>query len=254
MKRYFYNYQTIISFSSPVRNHYFKLRCVPSVSNNQRVISNSLYIPNVNSLSLDSDWRGNPIQYGNIMAPHQKFIYVSCGEVEVGDYRIPCVENPLLYTVSTLLTECSPEMIMLAVDKNDTLDKAMCICDAVYHHMHYRPGITTIGTPAESAFNSGCGVCQDFAHIMIAICRESGIIARYANGFIPGSGETHAWVEILVGNEWIGIDPTHNRIVESGYIKVADGRDASDCPVNRGVFTGNAIQISEIKVNVVYLE
>ena len=78
--------------------------------------------------------------------------------------------------------------------------------------------------------------------------RAAHIPARYVNGFIEGEGATHAWVEVYDDGAWWGIDPTHNRPIEWGYIKLSHGRDAEDCPVNRGVFTGAASQTAEIRV------
>lgn len=72
--------------------------------------------------------------------------------------------------------------------------------------------------------------------------------ARYVNGFMQGIGLTHAWVEVHDGKAWHGIDPTNNRLIEYGYVKLSHGRDALDCPVNRGVFTGMASQQVEIRV------
>ena len=64
------------------------------------------------------------------------------------------------------------------------------------------------------------GVCQDFAHLMIALCRQRGIPARYVNGFLVGEGETHAWVEIFDGYNWLGFDPTHNCRISDGFISL----------------------------------
>lgn len=114
--------------------------------------------------------------------------------------------------------------------------------------MCYSPGSTQIDTTAIEVFQQRKGVCQDYAHILIAMCRACGIPARYVNGFMQGVGVTHAWVEVLVNGEWRGIDPTNNRLIEYGYIKLAHGRDAMDCRVNRGVFTGNATEQTEIRV------
>ena len=92
------------------------------------------------------------------------------------------------------------------------------------------------------------GVCQDYAHLMIAICRINGIATRYVCGFMEGTGETHAWVEIHDGYSWIGFDPTNNCRISYGYVKIAHGRDAFDGPVNRGVYIGNALQQTQINV------
>jgi transglutaminase-like putative cysteine protease len=83
---------------------------------------------------------------------------------------------------------------------------------------------------------------------MIALCRRQGIPARYVNGFLVGEGETHAWVEIFDGYNWLGFDPTHNCRISDGYVKLAHGRDAHDCSVSRGMYTGQAQQQTTIHV------
>ena len=101
---------------------------------------------------------------------------------------------------------------------------------------------------AGEAFALGCGVCQDYAHILIALCRAKGIAARYVAGMIFGEGATHAWVEIYDNGIWHGLDPTQNKRIDDGYIKLAQGRDSRDCQLNRGVFCGTAIQQQNIYV------
>ena len=114
--------------------------------------------------------------------------------------------------------------------------------------MCYQPGLTQSQTTAAEALALGQGVCQDYAHILLALCRAAHIPARYVIVFMEGEGATHAWVEVYDREVWWGIDPTNNRQIEFGYIKLSHGRDAEDCPVNRGVFTGTATQTAEIRV------
>ena len=118
----------------------------------------------------------------------------------------------------------------------------------INENIAYQPQATTIETTAAEVMQSRQGVCQDFAHLMIALCRRQGIPARYVNGFLVGEGETHAWVEIFDGYNWLGFDPTHNCRISNGYVKLAHGRDARDCSVSRGMYTGQASQQTTIHV------
>ena len=138
--------------------------------------------------------------------------------------------------------------IAQAFTKQSALDQAVALSTWVYQHMRYQPGLTQTNTTAAEALALGQGVCQDYAHILLALCRAAQIPARYVNGFMEGEGATHAWVEVYDQAAWWGIDPTNNRQIEWGYIKLSHGRDAEDCPVNRGVFTGTATQTAEIRV------
>jgi len=114
----------------------------------------------------------------------------------------------------------------------------------------YAPGKTHAKTTAEEAASQMKGVCQDEAHIMLSLLRMKGIPCRYIVGYMLGEGSTHAWVEVLHGETWIGLDPTNHRTVNGEYIVISAGRDANDCPVNRGVFSGTAEQQSQSSVSV----
>ncbi len=252
MTRYRYNYQNIIRFGTQVSRQYFKLRCLPGEQPFQHIIREELMFPNV-SLCQDTDAFGNRIQYGYTLRPHDMFVYTASGTVEQNFYRIPCQKAEPFYRLPSKYTVPSPELISFAREmdfgpEEGTQRKAMIMADAVYRHMIYTPGSTDNSTSAAEAFDKAEGVCQDYTHIFLTLCRLHGIPARYVNGFMTGIGLTHAWAEVYDGEAWIAIDPTNNVGIEEGYIKLAHGRDAADCPVNRGIIIGNAIQTTEIRV------
>lgn len=105
-------------------------------------------------------------------------------------------------------------------------------------------------TTAADAFASRMGVCQDYAHLMVALCRAAGFHARYVCGLMMGEGQTHAWVEVYDGLCWYAFDPTNDTAVATGFIKIAHGRDALDCSVSRGVYTGISNQTTNVSVTV----
>lgn len=123
-----------------------------------------------------------------------------------------------------------------------TYEKVAKIMCSVNRDFCYEKNVTTISTTAEEAMTLGRGVCQDYAHIMISLCRMAGIPARYTVGIMKGEGESHAWVEALCKGYWYGFDPTNNWLTDGNYIKISSGRDYSDCIVNKGKFTGSANQ------------
>jgi transglutaminase-like putative cysteine protease len=104
----------------------------------------------------------------------------------------------------------------------------------VFREMRYRPGTTGIATPASDAFARREGVCQDFAQVMLALCRAAGLPARYVSGHMEGEGHMHAWVEALYppaageGLAWHALDPTHDRAVDDSYVTNGVGRDFAD--------------------------
>ena len=81
-------------------------------------------------------------------------------------------------------------------------------------------------------------MCQAFAHVYLALARQAGLAARYANGLPEGEGASHAWCEAWLDGCWTGIDPTRGRWTDEGYIRFGVGRDFGDCPIERGVFLG----------------
>ena len=251
MKKYLYSYQTIIRFDVPVRAHFFLLRCMPCVNACQRTDGRKLFLQPSDYLTYDKDTWGNPIQYGSRMAPHDSFVFVSGGEACLTPYCVPEESTWDIFRIPSALTTITPAMSLFMKEvgsDGSPLERAIRLSDRIHAYMHYTPGSTQVQTKAAEAFARGEGVCQDYAHILIALCREQGIAARYVNGFMQGIGATHAWVEVYDKGAWWGIDPTNNQQIEYGYIKLSHGRDALDCQVNRGIFTGVASQQSEIRV------
>jgi transglutaminase-like putative cysteine protease len=119
----------------------------------------------------------------------------------------------------------------------------------------YEQGATSVQTSAAEVLALGRGVCQDFAHVLIAACRVEGIPARYVSGYLfddalaSGQGATHAWVDAWDDERgWISLDPTHSREVGEDYVRIAHGRDYADVPPTRGVFKGMAEETLEVRV------
>jgi transglutaminase-like putative cysteine protease len=122
------------------------------------------------------------------------------------------------------------------------LELADSINDWVYGSLTYKHEVTGVRTTAAEALALGSGVCQDFAHVMLAVCRAAGLPSRYASGHMVGHGGTHAWVEIVLpatgGRDAIAwaFDPTHASRVGLGYVTIAVGRDYSDVAPTSGTY------------------
>ena len=121
------------------------------------------------------------------------------------------------------------------------------ISDWVYQSLTYRHGTTGVRTTAAEALAQGTGVCQDFAHLMLAVCRACALPARYVSGHMLGQGGTHAWVEVLLPSAdgtgdamaW-AFDPTHASRAGLGYVKIAVGRDYADVAPTSGTYVSKA--------------
>src|SRR5438046_5039421 len=121
------------------------------------------------------------------------------------------------------------------------------INDWVYQSMTYRYGATGVRTTAAEALALGAGVCQDYAHVMLALCRACGLPSRYVSGHLLGQGGTHAWVEVILPTrDGTGdaiahaFDPTHASRGGLGYVKVAVGGDYSDVAPTSGTYVSGA--------------
>lgn len=135
-------------------------------------------------------------------------------------------------------------------------------------HIHegytYDPRATQVTTPLAEVLAHRHGVCQDFAHLMLAVARSAGVPARYVSGYLhvesdpepggrggAGGGAMHAWVEAYVPSSgWVGFDPTHGLLVDHHYVKVGVGRAYSDVPPTRGVFRGPREHRMAVRVRV----
>ena len=106
--------------------------------------------------------------------------------------------------------------------------------------LDYRVGVTGVRTPAAMALHLGSGVCQDYAHVLLAVLHLLGVPARYVSGHLLGEGVPHAWVEALAGGRVLAFDPTNKRKAGMQYVTVAVGRDFADVSPTSGRFTGPA--------------
>jgi len=161
----------------------------------------------------------------------------------------------------------SPELEQLALEIGATERKGRSplaflrdIASGVNRSFSYVKKSTAVNSPIEDALRSRQGVCQDFAHIMIALVRNARIPCRYVSGYLyhssetahPASdGATHAWVEALLpGIGWVGFDPTIDRLASEQHIRTAIGRDYADVPPTMGMMKGKADTQLQVRVRV----
>lgn len=255
-KTYRFSYQTASCFSLPVAMHFFKLRALPLPSACCTIKQEELTVFPPCTLLHATDGFGSRVQFGSVRAPHICFAYSASGLVECTPYAADGADFHPIYLHPGRLTR--PDAALRAFadslrghfsEHQDAVARAQYLSAALFERMRYVPGSTRHDTPAAEAFAGGQGVCQDYAQILIVLCRLCGIGARYAAGFLEGEGHTHAWVEVFCGGRWRGLDPTHNRTVDFGCVKTAHGRDGADCPVNRGCFRGFTQESCSISVS-----
>jgi transglutaminase-like putative cysteine protease len=146
----------------------------------------------------------------------------------------------------TPLTAADEEIADFAAELAGAARTPVDLADRAYawasDALDYEPGVTGVETTAAEALALGSGRCQDYTHLMIAVCRAAGLPARYVSGHMVGEGGSHAWVEVLVPSAGDGemrpvaYDPTNRQMPHLGYVTVAVGRDSHDVPPTSGTF------------------
>lgn len=253
-------HETIYRYASPVRYSIQQLRLTPMPSQVQRIAHWRLTAPG--KLTHAQDAFGNSMHTLVLHQPHSEIHLLAEGEVETTplfDGRLGETEHtvPVVsFASATPLTARSDAIDALASDASLTtpaqlLDLAAVICGKV----DYESGITAVTSTAAQALALGRGVCQDHAHLMLAVCRARGVPARYVSGYIdPGDvphAASHAWVDVWVdGAGWVSVDVTHACFASGNYCRLAVGRDYESAAPVRGMRSGGATEDLQVSVSV----
>lgn len=275
MSRYRIVHKTSFRYSDTVGASYNEVRMLPSLGDNQMVLSEKLEITPKSAFHEYVDYFGTRVVMFEVLEQHGELSIVSKSVVQTSDdpTEMPSFhwdQLPEAINTSVSLTEATVQTGRTKPSKDlqaaaeritkhlDPHDAALAICRFVHEAMTYKFGITGVHSVAKDAWKAKVGVCQDFSHIVIGALRHLGIPARYVSGYLdPGKetavgqkvlGETHAWVEWWAGR-WFAYDPTNDCHVLSRHVFVGRGRDYDDVPPMRGVFSGGS-QHSELDVEV----
>lgn len=258
MKKLRFQYETQLSFSKKITRHFFVLRFMPQNTSAQKICSAEYDVAPQEHIDVNTDCFGNTTVIGRMIAPHDMFRFSVSGIAFIDVSAVGAEALHPVYKYSSPYTQATEDIMNYYKEKlSETLsapmsnvEKAVAVMETVSADFSYCAGVTTVKTTAAEALLLGQGVCQDYAHICIALLRLAGVPARYVAGLLLGEGATHAWVEVYEQDRWVGIDPTHNRMVNDDYIKISQGRDYGDCMVDRGTFVGIAEQVQEIHARV----
>jgi transglutaminase-like putative cysteine protease len=268
-------------YASPVRESVMELWVQPQQSARQRLISFDLELDPAAQLFSYADSFGNAVYHFDAPQPHEQLTIRSHALVDTtapdplpealdrGEWdrlksefvKGECFDflRPHGYAITTPALEAFAYAFELdRLRLADPLTATRGLCQAIYEGLEYEAGVTRADSPIDEALEAGRGVCQDFAHVMLAVCRGWGLPARYVSGYLFTDREggdrsdpdaTHAWVEVFLPSlRWVGFDPTNNTPAGERHVVVAVGRDYGDVPPSRGVFKGDAE--SELAVGV----
>lgn len=216
MKKLVFDYEMRLSFSAPVTDHRFQLRCIPSTGPRQQVIDVEVKIQPETELETTIDSFDSVVMTGFIPEPHDIFSYSVTGIAFVDNAHIHKEAYKPLYRFNSALTIPGPNVeAMIAVCRErlaalpsdaTPVQQAAEVMDEVYKAFVYTPGSTTIRTTAEQALAQRKGVCQDYAHVMLSVCRHVGLTARYIAGLLgerarPTLGSR--CIRMADGSDWI---------------------------------------------------
>lgn len=259
MNRLDFDYQMQIDYSEVVSSCHFTIKCIPQNTLRQRTEDISIALSPDVSYSAGTDSFGNSQIYGWDDVDHTTFsfrirgcVYAdSAGREEtVNDDMLAVFRHPhglnrageALAAYHKKLTGGLPE---------DPYEKGFFLMQRLHRDFRYEKGCTDMNTTAEQAWQQGRGVCQDYAHILIALLHREHIPARYVTGMLLGEGASHAWVELAREGHWYGLDPTGGVPVGEEHIRIGVGRDAGDCLINRGIMHGGGMQRQSVRVSVI---
>ncbi len=202
------------------------------------------------------DHFGNAVHHFDVLESHDRLLVTAASEVWTPQTLVSDRVEPTPLELHDYLgpTDYSPftEPIRELAAAHPGARELM---HAVHTELVYEPGATDVQTRADEVLALGRGVCQDFAHVLLAACRCEGIPARYVSGYlydptlVGDNAASHAWVDVWEGEQgWVALDPTHDREQTDAYVRVAVGRDYDDVPPTRGVYTGAANETLSVRV------
>jgi transglutaminase-like putative cysteine protease len=279
--RYAIRHITRFTYDEPITESVMEARMQPRSESTQRCMHFGLSTSPASRAMMYQDHDGNIVHHFNIPGRHSRLVVTAEALVDclpppglpddLGPDAWPRLDqltasgeywdslNPSAFARSTDLLEALAREIGLERDA-DPLSTIRRIAGGIYERFEYDQASTHVDSPIDDALQSRRGVCQDFAHVMIALVRTLGVPCRYVSGYLfhqgdgtdrSADGATHAWVEALMPDlGWVGLDPTNNLIAGERHIRVAVGRDYADVPPTRGVYKGVSAVRSELAVAV----
>jgi transglutaminase-like putative cysteine protease len=269
MNFYSIRHLTRFRYSQPISESIMETRMHPRSDSHQHCLTFSLSVSPRCRVFSYRDQQGNNVQHFDIPGEHNQLVIVAESVVEqqalpdVPHFLSPDAWAALDELVSTgdywemmlpsLFATETPALLLMAgqmgvTRRDDPMMLVRELNQRLFDYFVYLPRSTRVDSPIDEAIVSGKGVCQDFAHTMIALLRHVRIPARYVSGYLYRSREdhdrstpdaTHAWVEALMPHlGWVGFDPTNNLIARHRHIRTAVGRDYADVPPTHGIYRG----------------
>lgn len=272
-------HRTGYRYNGPVAFSYNEARLTPLTTDRQTVLESSLDVyPPASTLRFWDYW-GTLVHAFDVHVPHSQLAVTAASVVETSapraaphdtswdDLAQPAVTDRLAeLLLPTSYVPIDAELSAVAEHFRRSCDSPVEACEVaaawVRDKLTYKSGSTTVSTSALEALGQGSGVCQDFAHLTLALVRAMGIPGRYVSGYLHPSddaevgttqlGEGHAWVEVWLG-DWWPMDPTNAQAVGERYVVLARARDYADVAPLKGVYRGAPSEALAVSVELTRL-
>jgi len=258
-------HSTRYRYTAPIAETVMEVRLRPMDGNTQRCIDFRLELSHGVKARGYVDGFGNHVHYFNLVRPHAGISVVSRSIVETG---LPPDADPGEELVQDFLRFRSPVKDVEGVrdlaarhpiedpGSPESTERALdALTTTISDEFAYDKTVTGVYSAVDDVLALRAGVCQDFAHLFIAVARAMAVPARYVSGYIHVPGErasttaSHAWAEAWVGSKgWIGFDATHPVRATPNHVRLAVGRDYTDAAPTRGVYVGSAASTMSISV------
>lgn len=280
MSKFQIRHITRYTYENPVRDSANQIMLYPITDEFQEVAQHKVIITGHPTVNIHEDYYGNKVGTFTHAQPHQELKIDSQLVMVTKARQMPTDSQPVDEQWAALQSlKRSIDFIDFLRQENfsslyevkhvteaeqckscSPLESARHICQYVYDAFEYRKGITTVETTLDEVWKLKSGVCQDFAHILLVMLRLMNIPARYVSGYIcpnkngmRGEGATHAWVEAYLPNYgWLGLDPTNNCVVNETHVRLAVGKNFSDCSPVKGTYRGTSNHTLDVSVAVSY--
>jgi transglutaminase-like putative cysteine protease len=268
-------HDSLYRYRRPVLSSFNEARMTPLTTPSQLVLDSRLEVSPGARLQTYSDYWGTVVHAFDLHVPHDSLRVLSCASVETlppppaaaeglswgelvsdklrdrfAEYLAPSTKVP----ADARLAQVAGDLRRSSRSPAEAVEQAVAWVKA---ELRYNHGSTSVHTSAVEAWEGGAGVCQDFAHLALALVRSMGIPGRYCSGYVhpkpeapigkPVKGEGHAWIEVWNG-QWSAWDPTLGKRAGEHHVLVARGRDYSDVAPFKGIFHGGPTEALHVEV------
>jgi transglutaminase-like putative cysteine protease len=245
-----------------IRESFLELRVQPKTTAHQTVSSFVLAVGPPTRVTRYTDWNGNLVHHFGVTHYHNRIEVLSRSCISTHPLPMtppaePAPAGELPYRLHDFVQFDGPVRLSAALRKFHRAlpsprgarlqDRVTAMSGHIRRHFTYRKDVTRYDSSTDDFLELGAGVCQDFAHLMLALLRLSGVPCRYVSGYLHvdtregAPSQSHAWIEFHSPDSgWVPFDPTHDRAVDERYVVVGHGRHYDDVPPNKGIYRGTA--------------